>query len=387
MPIGYIPYAGPPQPPPPSQGPQPWNVGNMVTDINGDQWQCVVGGMLGNGGPQAQFVLISAPPASTISAGLSIFGNGFAGDFTMDGTTSPPAMSNLTGFSGLNMSGPTTGSYQDGATKAYSGNSDMYFHDLTVNSGVAMFTEGDRLFVAGTLTLNGIVDMGPIASLSAAGSVAGIGTGNQGADPIGGCTPGTIGSTGVGGAGAHPTAYANTGATITARQVGGRGGAGGAGSAGAGGTAAANINVSEETGLPYGLTGALGFTLTAGGLSNWTGGSSGGSGAGDSMYAGGGSGAGGGLVVIFARFITGNGTIWSSGGNGGAAPVGSNAGGGGGGGGGGLIIVTQSAVWNGTSYAIPGITVAAPGGVGGAGVGSGSGGSAGASGTVIIIPG
>jgi hypothetical protein len=313
-------------------------------------------------------------------SGLAMYGNGLWGDFTMDGSTDAP---NPSGTPAL--SSPTTGAEQGSTTAYYSTNGDTYWHNLIVDSGIALFTEGDRLFVAGTLTLNGLVDFGPASTHNASGATGG-GASGSGADPVGQETAGPNGGTGAGTGGNSPAA--GSGAPGGSSKLGGASGAGGSANGGgtAGGAGRTIPILGEAIGAPFGLLGAHGFNLTPNGLVQYVGAPSGGAGAGDGTFAGGGGGAGAGLLVVFARFITGTGTIWCSGGNGGAA-AGGNAGGGGGGGGGGLIIVTESAVWNGSAYTIPGITVASVPGSGGAGSGTGAAGSAGSAGRVIIMPG
>lgn len=163
---------------------------------------------------------------------------------------------------------------------------------------------------------------------------------------------------------------------------------GGGGNAGAGGNAAG------------GFTGGAGGTVTpptdnVGGVQflyapvcTWTGrsidsskigaGGGAGGGAGAAGQSGGGGGSGGGTVGIYAKVISGSGTLTSAGGNGANAP-GTNSGGGGGGGGGVLFICTTTANYRSLN------TVTVAGGTHGNGTGTGTNGLDGSVGRIIDL--
>ena len=197
---------------------------------------------------------------------------------------------------------------------------DEYYADFVVPLGVTLTTNGFRLFVSGTLTLDGT-----IAS-----------NGGDAVGPTGGSatSTGTLLASAPGGS--FVAGVPQPGDTIT-RSLGGSGGAGGSvplGPGAAGGTAvlpsAAQGYSTFANGTPtvcwqIGLTGHLADgTFAAGGAGGGAGGSTAGT--------GGGGGGGGGVVVVAAKAIAGGGTISAVGGAGGA-PSGTSAGGGGGGGG------------------------------------------------------
>lgn len=248
---------------------------------------------------------------------------------------------------------------------------DMYYDDLTINTGITLDTKGFRVFVKGTLTCNGT---GKIVSNGNNGSN---GSGSSGG--AGGTAPYTTGTMPIplaGGDGADGPAYSGSGipgvtsdaGTDQAKAVGeqdaAQGGQGGAGqrpgysefNGGTGGVAG------QETGTMYArpngymslynLFDLIGGTLTqftvmpqsTGGGSGAPGATSGGS----SHDGGGGGGAGssGGVVWIAAKNIASAdieaiGGDGGQGGNGGewSADEHSGAGGGGAGGNGGVIIV------------------------------------------------
>ena len=204
---------------------------------------------------------------------------------------------------------------------------DMYYQNLTINPGVTVFTNGFRIFAAGTLTNNGIIDRN--------GSNAVLGTGGVA------LAVGTVGAAVGGGTGG--TSAAGTVGTASANALGGTAGAGGAGGSTAGGAGGAVTLVTLANGNIEVLNVArqamvardLANTIITGGAGA---GGAGGAGVG---FQGGGGGGGGGINVVIAKNLVGTGTIRANGGNG-ADAVGANAGGGGAGGGGVLAIVTEN---------------------------------------------
>ncbi len=210
---------------------------------------------------------------------------------------------------------------------------DMYYNNLTVNSGIALNTNGYRIFVKGTLTNNGYIQnngsngvpgnpyYGSPGYGGAAGTLGGGGTGGYQfgywdetpcyTSPGGGgggivliiakavTNSGTVRANG-GNAGNVTTSQNNSGngpaGTSMTSSFGGAGGAGGsfgAYSGGAGGT------VTPPTAAQGGIR-ALPFAiLLRDGTTLFTGGAGGGGGgAYDGYYASGGGGGGGGAVVI-----------------------------------------------------------------------------------------
>lgn len=238
---------------------------------------------------------------------------------------------------------------------------DMYYNNLTINSGVNLFPAGFRIFVFNTLTITGFISRsGNDASGASAG--VGLGAGSLGASSAGG---------NGGGAGAGS---AGTAATTT---LGGTAGAGGTGSAGAGGAAGSvTLPTAAQGGAEVLKSVRMAQTAQVLGATPTliTGGPGGGGGGGNaSANTGGGGGGGAGVIVIAARTATGTGTIRANGGAG-ANAVGANAGGGGGGGGGVIATITQNDITT-TS-----IVFQVNGGTGGGGSGTGTSGSNGSSG-------
>ncbi len=274
----------------------------------------------------------STPTSS--SGGLSIYGNGADGDVTVTGNTT------LT--------------------------SDMYYDDLTINSGVNLCSNGYKVFVKGTLTLNGKIHN----------------NGSAGSGPSGGsgANKATLGS-GTVKSGATSSG-ATVGQTVSAENycAGGSGGAGGTGiyNGGAGGSAQAISSIYGGKSILYSsIQAIMGGLFLAGDVAyKINGGNAGGSGGGDGTnYGGGGGGAGGGVLVC-AKTITGSGSIEAKGGNG-AAGTGGNAGGGGAGGGGFVVVISDSDISS--------LTINVGGGTGGSGAGSGSAGGNGSVGFISRI--
>ena len=226
-------------------------------------------------------------------------------------------------------------------------------------------TNGFRIFVSDTLTVNGTITY---AGNSGVGSVGGaalptnfIGGGEKG---------------GAGGVDANGTA----GGALTPNACGGAGGSGGSGTSsrlgGAGGAVTRPIasfgGIQVVNAMPYYLMGNNKDSTTD---SKLKGGAGGGGGGAVNNSTGGGGGGGGGFMIVSARNLGGTGTITVAGGAGanGTLGAGTGAGGGGGGGGGFMTLIYDVKTFSGT------LSVA--GGAGGTGVGTGGAGISGSNGT------
>jgi hypothetical protein len=254
---------------------------------------------------------------------------------------------------------------------------DMYYDTLTVPLGITLKTNGFRLFCRTQLILNGTIS---IAGNAAAGATGGLSTAGN-ADFL---TAG-LGMLGIGGDGTTATSGAGGTPATGTNTLGGAGGAGGAGT-NAGGAAAVPSGLSAIqggpapadlltliSGLVHNVQSLISNPTTWGQIQGGVGGSAGG---GDGTNAGGGGGGGGGVMGIYARQITGTGTITCAGGPGGNGASG-NTGGGGGGGGGVLFLVTNNLV-------VP-VTLTVAGGPGGAKSGTGLVGASGATGRLLQL--
>ena len=208
---------------------------------------------------------------------------------------------------------------------------DMFYTNLTVNTGIVLTTAGFRIFCTGTLTNNGT-----IRSIGGNGGNGGNGGGGSGGSAgSAGAAPYTAGSLpaplagAAGGAGVQSsvggTGGAGTNAAKAISSAGVQGGAGGSGGANAGGPAGA---AGTKTGTVFNAIrlptsaymlmdtqpSVAAFTVAASSSGGGAGGAAGGSG----KYGGGGGGSGacGGIVSIFAQTIDNtNGTISAVGGN------------------------------------------------------------------------
>lgn len=313
--------------------------------------------------------------------------------------------------------------------------SDMFYDDLTINTGVTLNPNGYRIFVKGTLTISGTGTIartaanggngtgfsgawttatggagGTAGAALAAGSIPGGkagANGGQGGDVV--FSTGEAGDAGTAGNDAAKSIGATNGAAGVAGGQGGSANAGGGAAGGAGGGAGAQTGtvynkihnvlaayrLYDDTGTAY-LTSSPGSGGSGGG----------GSGAHDNdpgpeAGAGGGggaSGSSGGIVLVFARIVTGTGTIKSLGGAGGNGGNGENAqvsgsakaGGGGGGGAGsggagGVAILIYGTLSGVTLSATGGAAgTAGTGGTGSNGGGSGSSGTTGNAGSAGI---
>lgn len=271
------------------------------------------------------------------------FGDGSDGAFTANGATAMP---------GATLSG-----------SIYTLTRDVYFTDLTVNSGVTIDTHGYRIYCRGTLSGAGTISSNGLASTSRSA-----GTGGQ---------PGSVSGGSIGGDGGLQNG-AGTAAPAVGRGHGGIGGAGGAG--GFAGGAAPTSPLPPLGGIRRSLNelvDAVWWNTTASAMQVIFGGGGGSGGGGSSAAAGGGGGGGGGIVIVAVRVLSGTLAFAAKGGAGGAA-LGTNAGGGGGGGGGAIHLLYGNKLgWSGTTDV--------SGGAGGLKNGTGVNGVAGAAGNVIQL--
>lgn len=329
--------------------------------------------------------------STTLTTGF--FGDGSDGSVVFDGIAT--VLSLVPGPATFALGAQTTagaGSVSP-STQFYNLTRDLHLDNCTINAGVLLATGGFRVFVKGTLTLNGYIG----APASSGGNGAAGAAGSAGF----GKAAGTIGSSGNGGAGGNTsTGVPVNGSAIatgidayvagTAAAVSGAAATGTAGAAGQGGAGGAHALGGAASGA--GGTVSLGAVasvatlhnvfqaVTARGLTGtlFTGGSGGGGGRGDTtvpLGGGGGGGGGGGPVVIFARQFSGSGLVTAHAGHGGN---GFEQAGGGGGGGGGFAVIGYA------TGSAP--TVEVYGGTGGAGGSSGGGaGGAGGSGYAFIF--
>jgi hypothetical protein len=300
------------------------------------------------------------------------------------------------------LDGSTAVSWADGpAGNVYALNRNVALNNLTVNSGVALATNGYVILVDGTFTNNGTVGN---SGQAASGVTAGFGAGKI----RGGSSGGSLGSPespGVGdcflGIGQDGGTGAATTPTPDPRPAveylcGGAGGNGGNGSGGTGGVAATGtLPPKTEGGLQMVgsfhtlATGQMiysgsGFTLKPRGGTGGGGGGGSNSGGSGNASQGGGGGGGGGAVLVHARTIAGSGNLRSLGGAGANAVVtegagGTGAGGGGGGGGGIIFVITETPTWDSLW------TVSVAGGAAGTGLGTGTNGTAGSAGRIFAF--
>jgi len=341
-----------------------------------------------------------------IDGGLDVEGDVAAGTFTGNGS----GITNIITLFGDGSDGNVTISTNTTIT------ADMYYNNLTIDAGVTLDSNNFRIFIKGTLTLNGTIsndggDGGDGQNATAPsypvsiGGVAGI-AGNNGSS--GTLRTGTAG--GAGATGATSRSGNNSAAGTAANGIksnGSKGGDGGnangyntnsGGDAGAGGviTAARNkfdnvISLSNIIDTWSDTVITLSTSAGASGGASGAGSGTGGSGYRCSTGGGGGGGAAGGFIILIVNtiVISATGEIHSNGGSGGTAGDGivtdggdsvGGSGGGAGGNGGFIAIAYRSLTNNGS--------IAVGGGVGGnAGASSGGGwiGSNGATGTAGTI--
>jgi hypothetical protein len=313
------------------------------------------------------------------------FGDGGDGTYTLDG-----------------VQGAVDGLFTVVDESTYKLARDAFFDDLTIDANIMLKTGGFRLFVRGTLTVNGFVDNSGY-------------NGNHGSNATsvngGGAQPGGLagdegslhsmgdGGDGKEGANAGPGNPGDPGDPIYQALMTAGGSIGGAGGAALTGEAGgAGGGVSTVTLAPANFGGGRDFLAQVQNrifepsathyftMLRASGGGGGGGGNAPVGRGGGGGPAGGngGYVVVCAKAITGSGIIQSNGGDGGDGGDGWAQGGGGGGGAGGtggiLVIVYNS---------MSGVTRQANGGTAGAGGAEGGGGgqngSAGNNGTSGLI--
>lgn len=307
---------------------------------------------------------------------------------------------------------------------------DMYYNNLTINTGIVLSTKGFKVYVLGTLTQVGTGKFDNSGSNGVAGvSASGTTQGTGGAGGVGGLTgtlmqaiDGKIGGLGglCGGtlAGNHngvASAAGTTGApskasiangtpSSVAGALGATGGTSDLGTGGVGGAVGAagtvvssgirilttplNPTTTVIAGVAFNLDFNAGTGASTGGGG---GGGSNGAGNGGSGGGGGGGGGNGGEVLIFATSIVtasnplvtatgGNGAIGGNGGNSTYANGGGGGGGAGGSGGsGGLVIIHYKTLSGSLTATVTGGTGAA-GGTGGTKLGTGTNGGTGATG-------
>lgn len=229
---------------------------------------------------------------------------------------------------------------------------DMYYSNLTVNSGYTLNTNGWKIYVKGTLSGSGIIANNANGVTGAPGNSVGIGQ-NGAAGGAGGAI-----LDGTGSAGSTPS---------TTIGYGGLGGSGGASGGAGGGTG-------NQTYIPERIVRhdhIINMAYKAGGQGGGGGGGANGS-ALEAGSAGGQGGGGGGVVFIAAKTINFSGPFEAIGGVGanGASNDNGTGGGGGGGGGGFIYIVALDIIQLASALNIIG-------GSGGTGSASGTQGSAG----------
>lgn len=397
---------------------------NFVTGVSG--WQIDASGNAEFNAGTFRGALIANSidiPNTTTANSFHVdnMGNTWWGATTFAAAPATVANTGAANFSNITISGTTLslqnvyGDGSDGAATISVNTTlarDMFYTDLTINSGITLKNGSFRIFCTGTLTINstGIIDNSGIgasgvtggaavASGSLPGSVAGK-TGGSG-------TSGGTGGGGGGNVGANGTSVTQSnGSNGTAGGNSGNGGNGGSGGGGAGrtggiaGTATGPLNIIHLSIPAYNLFDVNGTSIaqhtSSAGSGSGAGGPSGAGGGGGGQTGGnggdgGGSGSSGGYVSIFAKKIVNNGTISSNGGAGsdgfpgGNGSVTGNTGGGGGGGGGagasgGVIILTYSSSSGSGGTSVTGGT-GGSGAIGGNGNGTGTNGATGTAGT------
>lgn len=268
--------------------------------------------------------------------------------------------------------------------------SDKYYNNLTVNSTKTLDIGGYRIFVKGTLTLNGKIyrdgSLGGASGL-ADGYLKGVPAPGAG----GGSTENAAGSPG----GAGIAVSNSLGSGGSAGQAGGDGNPPIGGRGGGAGGAASSATASNVKLIANWHLATLLDIASSGSSVKFTGAASAGGGggggdanAGDGIAGGGGGGRGGcagGIVAIYAKniIIGAGGSITANGENGldgGSGLVGINQdgnGGGGAGGNGGIIILVYNSLTNNGSITVNAGTGGQGGGNGGTGKTAANSGSAG----------
>jgi hypothetical protein len=223
---------------------------------------------------------------------------------------------------------------------------DMYYNNLTINSGIILTTDSFRIFVRNTLTNNGTIDNSG-ASVPPSTGTGGAGHGDKTLRGSGNGGSGGGSSPGAGGGGGGGIIVVATKTLINNNLIkanGGNGGngyttgleaggaiAGGAGIAmtvslgGAGGKGADQSGAGGAGGaiisarfLPNNFISAI---LGNSGMEGYIGGGGGGGAGGrDNIYKGAGGGGGGGVVILVYNSKSGGGTVTVTGGSVGTAP-------------------------------------------------------------------
>jgi hypothetical protein len=243
--------------------------------------------------------------------------------------------------------------------------SDMFYNNLTIQTGFTLNPNGYRIFVKNTLTFEGT---GKIISNGGNGAVGtnggGLGTAAGGAAGTAANTAGSLPASQPGNAGGtgSSTAPGAGGTANVAKGVGVAGVAGGTGGTGNGGGGAAGGAAGTITGTVFNklnsFISAYNFFDVNPSFTQFNGSSTSGGGGGGmgnpgpniTGGGGGGSGASGGIIWVAARKIitvNGNTYIQAIGGNGatggsGTGPSNYGSGGGGAGGSGGVVVLTYS---------------------------------------------
>ena len=234
-----------------------------------------------------------------------------------------------------------------------------YYHDLFIDSGVSLCTNGFKVHVSGTLTCDGVIHNNGTDGEDAVGDIPG--------QPGHGRNYGLLAWEGHWG-GAGSLQEGETVYSVDEQAYFARGGNGGDGSYGSGGSGEGGNNFGSDRMF---MAASAFLSGIYDGDAAWTGartiggGMGGGGGTGnDDDAAGGGGGGSGSILWIAARAIAGNGQLEAKGGEGGDA--GGTDAGGGGGGGGGIIYLLTNATSSPYSYNVDG----GEGGIGGGGAGT-----------------
>lgn len=319
---------------------------------------------------------------TALQGNAGMFGTGRDGNLNFDGVAAVASPAGTLSFNLVPVAG------------VYTLTRDVYANNLTVAVGAVIKTAGWRIFVAGTLTLNGNINCNGgngVAGTAGAGGAAGTAQPTQilygGRNGTAGTNPTATGAAGGVPANTHMGAgTALVPGTGGAASNGGimQGGGGGRNELGLdGGTVAASgtggaVNAPTMEVLAQALTGKM-LNLTQ--LETASSGAVGRPGSGVGTGGSGGSGASGGTVIVAARVITGAGSIEAKGGDAGA-PGGTASGGSGGGGGGAVVVCT-------TSQSPLSVTLSAAGGLGSAagGLGGTTAGGNGGAGMVYLFAG
>ena len=210
-----------------------------------------------------------------------------------------------------------------------------FYHDLTINSGASLCTNGFKLHVSGTLTNNGTIHNNGTDGSDASGATpGGAGSGRNYGDLAWDGRSGGDGSLQSG----DSVNY------IDEQTYYARGGSGGDGSYGGGGSGDGGNNFGNARFFMSSsafLSGLYDGDAAWSGARNISGGMGGGGGTGNDLDAAGGGGGGSGSILwVAASSLAGDGELQARGGNGGNAG-GTDAGGGGGGGGGIIYLLTN----------------------------------------------